>query len=318
MIIRSIAALLSLTFVLAVTDRGWCLPSANEQPSAAVCSAGGRSIFDSRPGYLGPPAPPRPATLKLGGMRLETLPVSPPAFAGRHAAPVQPKTLGSGRATIAIISSAIIPGAGEAILYSASREIGTLVRAPVFLTFDILFWYGYHTNHTDGKDVKQQYMDFADAHWTEARFLAQHPCCVDVGGCESWQEYNELGASGRCSAETQNFFLYTPRELDVEEYYENLGKYNAFVYGWDDWTGQADFWTPNRTFYWNLRSESDKYLLRGDQFIMLLIVNRVVSVIDTAWLAYRMRKAAPTHDTGWSIELEPGFTAPSLTIGYRF
>ncbi len=318
MFLRINAALLSCALLLAVPERAVCMTSSLRQPGDEAGSATVSSIFDSHSDYLDAAATGSSETLKLGGRQLEAPKVSHAAFLNRRAASTSPKPLSTRMATVAIISSAILPGTGEMILSTRSGDFGSYIRGPIFFTLDVLFWTGYANNRSEGKHIKDQYMHFADEHWTEARFLAQHPCCADVGGCDTWQDYNELGASGRCSAETQNFFLYIPRELDVEEYYENLGKYDAFAYGWDDWTGQADFWTRNRTYYWNLRSESDKYLLRSDQFMMLLIINRVVSVIDTAWLAYRMKKAEPKNDVGWSIELKPGVIAPTLTIGYHF
>jgi len=182
---------------------------------------------------------------------------------------------------------------------------------PVFFALEGYFWYGYRDNYKTGKDYKRRYEEYGDAHWDLDRFLLQHPCCDGIGGCENWQEYNQY-----CQG-AFNYFLFTPKEEDREEYYENMGKYNAFVYGWDDWAGQSDFWTPHRRYYWSLRGESDKYLLRSDQFIMALIVNRVVSVVDTGWLAYRMSRGGNPED-GWSLRLRTRDTAPCLIISRGF
>lgn len=318
MIFRFKAAALAFMLLLAVSQGAFGMKATNMYSMDRMHAGTARSIFDSETDYLDPDALRKSETLKLEGRRLEAPIASHGAFFGRLSGSTATTRLSGGKAAVAIISSAILPGTGELILYTSSKNIGTLVRAPIFVTLDVLFWYGYHHNHSKGKDIKQEYMDFADEHWSENRFLVQHPCCEDVGGCPYWQYYNYLGAVGWCSAETQDFFLYTPKEADEEEYYENIGKYNAFVYGWDDWAGQPDKWTPNRTYYWDLRGESDKYLLRGDQCIMLLIINRVVSVVDTAWLAHKLRRTEPAGDEGWSFELKPGIIAPTLTIGYRF
>lgn len=318
MFFRFKAAPLSFMLLLAVSQGAFGMKGTNMYSVDRMHAGTARSIFASETDYLDPDALKNSETLKLDGRRLETPIASHAAFLSRHAGSTGTTTLGGKKTAVAIISSAILPGTGELILYTSSKDIGTLVRAPIFVTLDVLFWYGYHHNHSEGKDIKQEYMDFADEHWSEDRFLVQHPCCLDEGECPTWQDYNYLGAIGYCSAETQDFFLYTPKEADEEEYYENIGKYNAFAYGWDDWAGQPDKWTPNRTYYWDLRKESDKYLLRGDQFVMLLIINRVVSVVDTAWLAYKIQKAEPKDDEGWSFELKPGIIAPTLTIGYRF
>lgn len=252
-------------------------------------------------------------TLRLEGRRLDL-----PVFMVSDASPVQaaaPARSGitRKRAALAIASSAVLPGLGELILYLDSKDPWTLGRVPVLMGLDAYFWYGYKTNYDDGKDWKRQYEEYADGHWSVDRFLLQHPCCDALGGCESWQEYNEA-----CQG-SFNYFLYTPKEIDREEYYENIGKYNAFVYGWDDWVSpveQPDYWTPHRHHYWYLRGESDKYLLRSDQFIMALIVNRVVSIVDTAWLAHRMSKDGEAE--GWSLRLRARDLEPTLIISRAF
>ena len=215
------------------------------------------------------------------------------------------------RIVTSVLLSAIVPGLGEAYVWYGSRELSTLARIPLFLAAEGFFWHGYFHNHAKGKDYKEYYEKYADEHWSLDRFLLQHPCCENVGGCESYQEYNNLE---RCD---YNFFIYTPKEIDEEEYYENIGKYDAFVFGWDDWNGQSDYWTPHRRVYWELRKISDDYLLKGDNFLMYLLVNRVVSMIDAGWLAYRMNRG-DNINKGWSIDIKSVRYSPALIIGYRF
>ena len=70
--------------------------------------------------------------------------------------------------------------------------------------------------------------------------------------------------------------------------------------------------------YWNMRGESNDYLQRADRHLMLLIVNRVVSMVDAGLLAYRMGGGQSAEQQGWSIELVPGFEAPMVNLSYRF
>lgn len=231
---------------------------------------------------------------------------------------------GKRRIAISVLASAILPGLGELYLYFDSGEKSYLTWFPLFMAVDGYLWYGYKKNYDEGKDFKRQYEEYCDAHWSEERFLDQHPWCdaLPSGQCDSWQQYNE-----ECDLQPF-FFLYIPKELDREEYYENCGKYDAFCFGWDDWDpaawdGNYDeqfkelAWTPHRTYYWDLRAESDKYLVRADQHVMLLIVNRVVSMIDAGWLAYKMNKGEK-DDGGISLDLEPGLTSTMIGISYRF
>ncbi len=273
-----------------------------------------RSVFDRSAPGVGAAAIRPIETLRLEGSRID-MPTVHFSVDSRGYAPQAGAPGISGRkAALAVASSALLPGLGEFILYWDSRDPWTLARVPVFFALEGYFWYGYRDNYDTGKDFKRQYEAYADAHWDLDRFLLQHPCCDALGGCDSWQEYNEY-----CQG-MFNYFLFTPKEVDREEYYENVGKYNAFAYGWDDWTNPTDypdFWTPHRKYYWSLRGESDKYLLRSDQFIMALIVNRVVSVIDTGWLAYRMSKGGSPGE-GWSLRLKTFDTAPCLVLSRGF
>ncbi|MCX5752530.1 MAG: hypothetical protein NTW97_02655 [Candidatus Krumholzibacteria bacterium] len=217
---------------------------------------------------------------------------------------------------VAILASAILPGMGELYCYRTSRDPWTMARVPVFLAAEGFLWSSYFDNKNTGKYFKRKYEAFADAHWSLAKFLQDHPWCKGIGGCASWEVYNN-GAKN-----DYNYFFYTPREADREEYYENIGKYNAFVFGWDDCTRSVDdtlftYWTGRRTEYVSIRNESDRYLLRADQRLMGLIVSRVVSMLDTGWLAYRISKGQDP-DKGWSLRFRTVDETPIVVINRRF
>lgn len=263
-----------------------------------------------------------PESLKYGGTRVAVPPRSGSA-AGDFSPGVSSRPGRGKRTAIAIVSSAILPGLGELYLYFDSKDKSTLARVPVFMAIDGCLWYGYHHNHSKGKDIEQNFRQYADEHWSLDRFLHQHPCCNQGAGdsCDSWQDYNR-----NCLNEP-NYFYYTPLEIDAQEYYENIGKYNAFVFGWDDapaWDynnpdefNDYDYWPPHREYYWSMRGDSDKYLKRADDCLMLLLVNRVVSMIDAGWIAHRMSKGEDP-DIGWSLRLKTYEEAPSLIISRRF
>jgi len=255
-------------------------------------------------------------TLKLSGPRLEVPLVSYEEMLHARPAGAQQESSPGGKKKIALamLASAVLPGAGEFYVWTGTRRLSHLLRAPVFVALDAYFWYSYDYNHDKGKEIKAEYEAFCDAHWSEERFLELHPYCAGIGGCDSWQQYNEEAKGDYW------YFVYIPKYLDREEYYENCGKYDAFAFGWDDWNGDYDNfkpWTPNRTTYWGLRSESDDYLIKGDQFVMMLIINRVVSMLDAGWLAYQASRGA-YDDGGWSLDLRPGLVAPTVGVSYRF
>jgi len=255
-------------------------------------------------------------TLKLSGPRLEVPIVTYDELmrARPGAGPAAARPGSTKKIAVAVIASAILPGAGELYVWTDTRKLSHLARAPLFMALDAYFWYSYDYNHGKGKEIKAEYEAFCDAHWSEERFLQLHSYCVGIGGCDSWEQYNEEAKGDYW------YFVYIPKELDREEYYENCGKYDAFAFGWDDWDGDYDNfqpWTPNRTTYWAMRGESNDYLAKGEDFIKLLIINRVVSMLDAGWLAYRATRGA-YDDGGWSLDLRPGLVAPTVGVSYRF
>jgi hypothetical protein len=281
------------------------------------------SVFHPAEERSAPPSPRFQGSLTYVEARM-AVPAGAASYVPNGFSPAVSGGAGGGkRAVVAIAASAILPGLGELYLYFDSKDKGTLARVPAFIALDGYLWYGYFHNHSKGKDIESEFRDYADEHWRLDRFLRQHPCCNQGVGdsCESWQAYNE-----HCLNEP-NYFFYTAREADAQEYYENIGKYNAFVFGWDDaaaWNydnpnefEEYKYWTPHRKYYWSLRQESDKYLLRADQRLMMLLVNRVASMLDAGWIAYRMSKGKDPND-GWSLRLKTFDEAPSLVISRRF
>jgi len=274
------------------------------------------SVFNQEDGVFDLKALNEAETLKLTGERLANTAVSVGEMMLKN--PSSEGSLSTGskkRIAVSMISSALLPGLGELYLYfnSGAEDISILTRAIGFLAMEGYLWYGYDSNHDKGKDFKQQYENYGDAHWSESRFLEGHPYCYGVSGCTSWEEYNES------AIHDSHYFYYTAKEVDREEYYENMGKYDAFLYGWDDWEGDYDdleFWTPNRTHFVSLRDESNKYLLRADRDIMGLIALRIVSVIHAGWLASRVEKR--DSNEGWSFKLENSVVRSRFSLNYRF
>ena len=273
------------------------------------------SVFNADGALAFPKARPIGERLPLHGTRVAT----PGAFLSGP----RPAHTGSGagaswsrrNTAVAILASAILPGMGELYCYRTSRDSWTLARVPAFLAVEGYLWYSYVDNRNIGKDFKRDYEAYADAHWSLDRFLEDHPWCAGVGGCDSWEDYNDNAKND------YNYFFYTPRELDREEYYENIGKYNAFAFGWDDAAPYVPdnyrYWTPHRTYYVSLRNASDDYLLKADRRLMGLIVNRVVSMLDTGWLAYRISKGQNPNE-GWSLRFKTVDETSMVVVGRRF
>ena len=76
--------------------------------------------------------------------------------------------------------------------------------------------------------------------------------------------------------------------MDTQQYYEMIGKYDQFVYGWSD-IRDVSFSIINdqvtssiRLDYENQRNESNKFLKRASVILGLAVVNRIASAIHVS------------------------------------
>lgn len=213
----------------------------------------------------------------------------------------------------AFFLSLILPGLGET--YVGSK------RAIAFLGIEALAWWMYTTNTNDGNDKEDEFRAFADTYWhyTDVvdsngdplghnywKWLEYKYIKDDTIGPEDYDKIlDELEKNADISVHH-----YTGR--DDQQDYEMKGKYPQFIYGWEDISGLDAEGNPlnptlldnegnfNGKFdenisliksdlreeYENMRDDSNKKLKAGQTGIHLMIINRVVSAIDAARLAY--------------------------------
>lgn len=113
----------------------------------------------------------------------------------------------------AIIMSAIFPGSGH--FYVNRRAIGTYL----FPIVEIALWVGYFHFDSQGRDIESDYMAYADEHYKRWRQdevevqLINHP--------QSSSIYNDL-----------HFRL---DDRNTQHFYEDIGKYRKYIFGWADW-----------------------------------------------------------------------------------
>ena len=103
----------------------------------------------------------------------------------------------------------------------------------------------------------------------------------DVG----WDSYWDPSAPYNCDCSPP----YIPKDEDAHEYYENLGKYNHFYPGWDDWSLSYDPESPdaNRRQYVDMRIESNDNYDNAHTLLGVAAVTRIISVIQSFWLVRR-------------------------------
>ncbi|MFC1489729.1 hypothetical protein ACFL6K_00815 [Candidatus Latescibacterota bacterium] len=214
----------------------------------------------------------------------------------------------------AFFLSLLIPGLGET--YVGSK------RGLIFMGAEIFAWYMYITNTNEGNDLESEYIQYAENYW-------HYEDKIHSDGSDLAYNYWDWLVNEYDIDETEvNFDDYLRIKEIVEEagashslpttktqqYYEMIGKYDHFVYGWEDIIDENPILTtdgvPNGTYidaantgdidsplrleYMEIRKQSNDKLKSGQNGINLMILNRVFSAISAGRLAYHHNKKLET------------------------
>lgn len=191
-------------------------------------------------------------------------------------------------AALPMAMSLVLPGLGEAYLGH--------IQGYALMAIDVASWIGVAHYVSEGDKKRDEYYDYADAHWREDKLAAAYGPDVLLPGNFYFgvTDYTELP-------------LWVSVDADRREYYENLGKWDQFVFGWDDFmrpddyaslpgnedyepTGdpKIDFANPwvseNRESYRLMRDASNDAFKSRDRWLYVNIGLRIFSVLQTAWL----------------------------------
>ncbi len=167
--------------------------------------------------------------------------------------------------------SLILPGAGE--FYAGSK-----IKAALFFGLEAAFWTGYFTNHKKGKDKEDQYIDFANVHWNEAAYKESLLVRYDVN-IDTIKSGTRIG--NPIDPTDSIDIIETLPSSKTQQYYEMIGKYDQFRFGWDDYNGVA-FETAHRIFYLDLRHDSNDLLNKANRYVMISLANHLLSAFDAA------------------------------------
>jgi len=200
-------------------------------------------------------------------------------------------------AGLTVLASAILPGSGEALM--------GYKRGYLMMAVDIFAWTRVIKYDNDGHDLSDQYYAFADLHYTDERLVRGYTSAGDPNDPRDGEGaiyFPEVGAINDVS-ELWKLPLYVTKEADRREYYENLGKWDQFIFGWDDYERASishpeygyeptytisDLRQPwvsrNREIYRDMRNAANDAYKKRDRWLYVNIGLRVFSVLQTAWL----------------------------------
>ncbi len=136
----------------------------------------------------------------------------------------------------AMIMSSLFPGAGQ--FYANKKSITTYI-SPII---EIGLIYGYIHYTKEGDNITDDYEDFADEHYDRQN---QYDAEIDFMN----QDF---------SINYQNYFRLD--EDNTQHFYEDIGKYPKYVFGWNDWFaiyGANGFnWIGDMTWSGNMPTDS--------------------------------------------------------------
>ena len=245
----------------------------------------------------------------------------------------------------AFAQSFLIPGWGQ--WYNGDR-----IKPFVFLGLEAVGWFGVSKFHSRGMDKQDQYQQFADNPtdgWNYQNYVqgllavytdtAGHPLASDTLMYKNpeWEAcYPNCGSDVKQYL-TFSHHVYTDESgnpIKNQTYYENVGKYDQFAFGWQDFNnGQpitdpqdtvgVEFRTPNRKSYLRQRADANREFNRSSTILILTIGNHLISAFEAALGAARHNKSMDQFGT-ISPQLRlaqsqiDGKLYPKFIVGYRF
>jgi hypothetical protein len=262
--------------------------------AAAKTAAGGTSAMqgaDALPVHLAAFASPDQVPLKLEPTTRPSL----MAAWGSAEPEVDVSQKREKRSYMPVLYSLLVPGTGEIAL-------GYTYRGAALVALEVGAWTGYAYYHDQGIQERGDYEAFADAHWDYDRWIQNHPATQEMiaGGATPPVSFEDFDLYGRTTwgSKWPGYHTYHPKATEKQNYYENLGKYDWFISGWDDWdpVGKPMF-TDLRTQYRGMRIKSNDDLDTAEKFVFLSIATRVYSLLETFFLVRSYNKSVETAAT---------------------
>jgi len=175
----------------------------------------------------------------------------------------------------AFLYSFILPGAGE--FYANSK-----IKAGLFLGLEALFWVGYFNYHGKGADKRDEYKEWADRYWDETRYKK---AIEDYYGVNLDTLDRDDGTDSLPSSELDDALVLThwlPGSKD-QQYYEMIGKYDQFRYGWEDYNPyDKNYMSLLRSNYVEMRKHSNNLFDKAKYIMIASLANHVLSAFDAA------------------------------------
>jgi hypothetical protein len=230
--------------------------------------------------------------------------------------------------------SLVVPGSGE--FYAENYW-----KAAAFFLADVALWYAAYKYDNKGDRQTDFFQDFANQHWSVVQYATYAEQTLKPQGntyawrkpgTESWNPFDrpwsqvdwaELNRMERDISATPagQYYSHVLPPYNDQQYYELIGKYPQFNQGWDDAPASFSYGQPltARFIYYSLeRGKANDYYNSASRFVVIAVVNHVLSALDAAWSAgsYNRAHAEIGLQTLPSQGMGPGI--PAVKVTYVF
>ena len=201
-----------------------------------------------------------------------------------------PKRLSPGKA---FVMSLVVPGLGQ--FYNGSK-----VKAAGFLALDVTSWLMHFKYRSDGNDLTDKFNAFADQYWAQGRY----------------EEYLSKAYNGKTDDDsiTATEVSHHLPDTKTQQYYEMIGKYDQFSWGWDDASlndssiNQFTIMFPavasnipysaHRLEYEIMRENANNKFDASDKWMIVSLANHIISAFDALISARRHNNNAGGGEFG--------------------
>lgn len=186
--------------------------------------------------------------------------------------------------------SFLVPGLGQ---YYNGSHVGKIAG---FAALEGFLWVKFAQYNSDANDQVIAFQDYADTTWSEAEYFRYLDLVYGV------------------TIDTGAGFTHHLPDTKTQQYYEMIGKYDQFSYGWAPSEGVVDSpWTTadkystspfpsdNRIFYNGMRGRANDLFADRDRMLVFTMLNHLAAGIDAALGALRHNRGLETEDDGFSI-----------------
>ena len=245
-----------------------------------------------------------------------------------------------------MLYSLILPGLGQ------YKNGDPLWKSAIFIGVEAASIVGMLQWNKQAEDIRKQYELFGDNHWSIINWV-ENTLLNPITGLIQYEDFKldgthklELHLSGSLAEAFGEFvssdslvthpeWIYSD-ELSIfqdQHFYENIGKYDQFVGGWDDIfeyyivektvedTNEIILMTPNKNDYNNERDKSNQYLKLANYAVTAIMFNHVISGIEAVLTNQRKARSKAEQsktDVGLYYDPRNKYGIGGISVSYKW